>query len=84
MILTGTSITFLEGSRFIINGLQESILWAFLLIACLYALSFQIIPDIDMFIDTKIIPLVVTAGIMGWVGVPLKPSTVLIFSVALV
>jgi predicted RND superfamily exporter protein len=31
----------------------------------------------------NIIPLVITAGVMGWVGVPLKPSTVLIFSIAL-
>ena len=31
----------------------------------------------------NLIPLVITAGIMGWVGVPLKPSTVLVFSVAL-
>ncbi|ULT44238.1 MMPL family transporter [Niabella defluvii] len=36
-----------------------------------------------MFINSNIIPLVITAGIMGWAGVPLKPSTVLIFSVAL-
>jgi predicted RND superfamily exporter protein len=31
----------------------------------------------------NIIPLLITAGIMGWVGIPLKPSTVLVFSVAL-
>ena len=31
----------------------------------------------------NVVPLIVTAGIMGWVGVPLKPSTVLVFSVAL-
>src|SRR5687767_8750339 len=31
----------------------------------------------------NIIPLVITAGVMGWAGVPIKPSTVLVFSVAL-
>lgn len=31
----------------------------------------------------NIVPLIVTAGVMGWVGLPLKPSTVLVFSVAL-
>lgn len=31
----------------------------------------------------NLIPLVITAGVMGWVGVPLKPSTVLVFSIAL-
>jgi predicted RND superfamily exporter protein len=31
----------------------------------------------------NIVPLLMTAGIMGWLGVSLKPSTVLVFSVAL-
>jgi predicted RND superfamily exporter protein len=31
----------------------------------------------------NVIPLVITAGVMGWAGIALKPSTVLIFSVAL-
>jgi uncharacterized protein len=30
-----------------------------------------------------VIPLLITAGVMGWAGIPLKPSTVLVFSVAL-
>src|SRR5687767_3151562 len=33
ILFTGTSVTFLEGSTFIINGLKESVFWAFLLIA---------------------------------------------------
>ena len=81
--LTGTSVTFLTGSNFIIHGLKESIMWAFLLIAlCMVYLfrSFRIL--VCSFIP-NIIPLVITAGVMGWVGVRIKPSTVLIFSVAL-
>ena len=81
--LTGTSITFLEGSRFIINGLQESILWAFLLIALCMLYLFRSFRILICSLIPNIIPLLVTAGIMGWAGVPLKPSTVLIFSVAL-
>jgi len=83
IVLTGTSITFLEGSRFIINGLQESILWAFLLIALCMLYLFRSFRILVCSLIPNIIPLVVTAGVMGWVGVPLKPSTVLIFSVAL-
>jgi len=30
----------------------------------------------------NILPLVFTGGIMGWFGVPLKPSTILVFSIA--
>ena len=81
--LTGTSITFLEGSRFIINGLKESILWAFLLIAVCMLYLFKSLRILICSLIPNIIPLVITAGVMGWVGVPLKPSTVLIFSVAL-
>jgi predicted RND superfamily exporter protein len=81
--LTGTSVTFLEGSRFIINGLKESIFWAFLLIALCMLYLFRSFRILLCSLIPNLIPLVMTAGIMGWVGVPLKPSTVLIFSVAL-
>jgi len=81
--LTGTSITFLEGSKFIINGLKESIAWAFLLIALCMLFLFRSFRILLCSLIPNIIPLLVTAGIMGWAGVALKPSTVLIFSVAL-
>jgi uncharacterized protein len=80
---TGSSITFLEGGAFIINGLKESILWAFLLIALCMLYLFKSLRILLCSLIPNLIPLVITAGIMGWVGVPLKPSTVLIFSVAL-
>lgn len=81
--LTGTSITFLEGSRYIVNGLKESILWAFLLIALCMLYLFRSVRILLCSLIPNLIPLVITAGIMGWGGVPLKPSTVLVFSVAL-
>lgn len=81
--LTGTSITFLEGSRFIVNGLKESIFWAFLLIAVCMLYLFRSFRILLCSLIPNVIPLLITAGVMGWVGVPLKPSTVLVFSVAL-
>lgn len=80
---TGGSITFLEGSKFIVDGLKQSILWAFLLIALCMLYLFKSIRILFCSLIPNVIPLIVTAGIMGWVGIPLKPSTVLIFSVAL-
>jgi hypothetical protein len=80
---TGSSVTFLEGSRFIITGLKESIFWAFLLIALSMLYLFRSVRILICSLLPNIIPLAVTAGVMGWVGVPLKPSTVLVFSVAL-
>lgn len=80
---TGGSITFLEGSSFIINGLKESIFWAFLLITLCMFYLFKSIRILICSLIPNLIPLVVTAGVMGWVGIALKPSTVLVFSVAL-
>ena len=81
--LTGTSVTFLEGSRYILNGLKDSIMWAFLFIALCMLYLFRSARILFCSLIPNIIPLLITAGIMGWAGVPLKPSTVLVFSVAL-
>ncbi|MBI5371031.1 MAG: MMPL family transporter [Sphingobacteriales bacterium] len=81
--LTGTSVTFLEGSRFIISGLKDSIFWAFVLIALCMLYLFRSARILVCSLIPNIIPLMITAGVMGWTGVPLKPSTVLVFSVAL-
>ncbi len=80
---TGTSITFLEGSKFIVNSLRDSIILAFLIIfGCMIAVfhSFRILL---ISIIVNIVPLLITAGLMGWMGIRIKPSTVLVFSVAL-
>jgi uncharacterized protein len=80
---TGTTVTFLEGSSFIIAGLKQSILWAFILIAICMLYLFKSIRILICSLLPNLIPLVITAGVMGWAGVPLKPSTVLVFSIAL-
>lgn len=81
--LTGTSVTFLEGTSFIINGLTESIAWAFLFIALSMIYLFRSWRILFCSLIPNLIPLIITAGVMGWAGVALKPSTVLIFSIAL-
>lgn len=80
---TGSSVTFLEGSAFIINGLKESIMWAFLLIALCMLYLFRSFKMLICSLIPNIIPLIITAGVMGWAGVRIKPSTVLVFSIAL-
>jgi predicted RND superfamily exporter protein len=83
VVLTGSSVTFLEGSNFIVKGLGESIFWAFLLIAICMIFLFRSFPILVCSLIPNIVPLFITAGIMGWTGISLKPSTVLVFSVAL-
>ena len=80
---TGTMITFLEGSKFIVNSLRDSLILAFLIIfGCMVAL-FRSWRILLISIIVNIVPLLITAGLMGWMGIRIKPSTVLVFSVAL-
>jgi uncharacterized protein len=81
--MTGTSVTFLEGSSYIINGLKDSIFWAFILIALCMLYLFKSVKILLCSLIPNVVPLIITAGVMGWTGIPLKPSTVLVFSVAL-
>ena len=80
---TGSCVTFLEGSSFIIQGLKDSIFWAFVLIAFCMLFLFRSFRILFCSLIPNLIPLIITAGVMGWVGISLKPSTVLVFSVAL-
>lgn len=80
---TGSSVTFLEGSKFIIGGLKESLMYAFLLIAICMLYLFKSGRILLCSLIPNIIPLIFTAGLMGWMGIRLTPSAVLVFSVAL-
>ena len=80
---TGTSITFLEGSKFIVNSLRDSLILAFIIIFSCMILLFRSWRILLISIVVNIVPLLITAGLMGWMGIRIKPSTVLVFSVAL-
>ena len=80
---TGTSITFLEGSKFIVNSLRDSLILAFLIIFGCMILLFRSWRIVIISIIVNVVPLLITAGLMGWMGIRMKPSTVLVFSVAL-
>ncbi len=80
---TGVSVVFLEGSKFIINSLRNSIMLAFVMIFGCMIFLFRSWRILLISIVINIIPLIITAGIMGWTGIVIKPSTVLVFSVAL-
>ncbi len=80
---TGTSIVFLEGSKFIINSLRDSLILAFIMIFGCMVFLFRSWRILLISVVINIVPLLITAGIMGWAGIPIKPSTVLVFSVAL-
>lgn len=80
--ITGTTPLFIKGNSFLISNLKSSLLLAFGLIALTMGLLFSNLRMIIIALIPNIIPMLITASLMGYFGVPLKPSTVLIFSIA--
>ncbi|GDX53199.1 transporter [Bacteroidota bacterium] len=80
--MTGTSVIFLEGNHFIIAGLLQSLALAFLLIALCMGYLFRSVRMVFFSVLPNLVPLALTAGLMGYFNIPLKPSTVLIYSIA--
>ena len=80
--LTGKALLYLKGTRYLVNNLVISLLLAILLISILMAYLFRSVQMIVISLVPNLLPLLITAGIMGFLGVPIKPSTILIFSIA--
>ncbi len=80
--LTGKALVFQKGTSYLINNLIESLIFAILLIAGLMAYMFRSAKMILVSVITNILPLCITSGLMGYLGIPLKPSTILVFSIA--
>jgi predicted RND superfamily exporter protein len=80
--LTGKALVFQKGTSYLIDNLIESLIFAIFLIAGLMAYMFQSVKMILVSIITNILPLCITSGLMGYFGIPLKPSTILVFSIA--
>ncbi|WP_224999266.1 RND family transporter [Cesiribacter sp. SM1] len=80
--ITGTTLLFIKGNQYLIQNLKSSLLIAIVIIAMIMALLFRNGRMILISLIPNMVPLIVTAGLMGFFGVPLKPSTALIFSIA--
>lgn len=80
--LTGKALLFLKGTKYLVKNLVLSLSLAIGLIALFMAYLFRSFRMIIISLIPNLLPLVVTAGVMGFAGVPIKPSTILVFSVA--
>ena len=80
--ITGNSMVFLNSNDYLVINLKESVMLAIFLIALVMLILFRSLRMILISILPGLIPIVITAGIMGFYGIPLKPSTILIFSIA--
>ena len=80
--LTGKALVFLKGTNYLINNLIISLSLAILLIALFMAWMFRSYKMILISLIPNMLPLLITAGLMGFFGIPIKPSTILVFSIA--
>ena len=80
--VTGTVPLFIKGNKFLIDNLITSMIFAFFIIAVIMAILFKNFRMIVISLVPNVIPLLLTGAIMGFFGIPLKPSTALIFSIA--
>ncbi len=83
LTVTGASVKFLRTTDYLIKNLMMSMILAIAVISILMAFLFGSWRMVLISMVPNIIPLLLTAGLMGFVGIPLKPSTILIFSIAL-
>ncbi|PIY34303.1 MAG: transporter, partial [Bacteroidetes bacterium CG_4_10_14_3_um_filter_42_6] len=81
--LTGTSVVFLKGTNYLVNNLFMSLGLALLIITILMALIFSSARMIMISLVPNLIPQILTAGMMGYFDISIKPTTILIFSIAL-
>jgi len=81
--VTGNSVVYAKGTNFLIKNLFESVIIAIILISILMAFLFSSFRMILVSMVPNIIPLLITAAIMGFAGIPIKPSTIIVFSIAL-
>jgi len=81
--ITGTSVVFLEGTKYLVSNLFQSLLLALLVIGLMMAMLFTSARMVVISLIPNLIPQLLTAAMMGYFNIPIKPSTILIFSIAL-
>ena len=80
--MTGKAYVFEKGTHYLVKNLVLSLLFAIFLISLLMAYLFRSFKMIVVSLVPNLLPLIITAGLMGFLGVPIKPSTILVFSIA--
>lgn len=81
--MTGASVVFLKGTSYLVKNLVTSLIFAVVVISLLMAFLFNHARMILISLLPNLFPQLLTAALMGYLGVPIKPSTILIFSIAL-
>ncbi|OCB77370.1 efflux RND transporter permease subunit [Flavobacterium crassostreae] len=82
VVMTGKALVFEKGTQYLLDNLVTSLLFAVLLISLLMVFMFRSFKMVVVSLIPNLLPLFITAGLMGYFGIPLKPSTILVFSIA--
>ncbi len=80
--ITGKALVFQKGTKYLLDNLVESLILSVFITALLIAFMFRSIKMIIVALIPNLLPLLMTAGIMGYFNIPLKPSTILVFGIA--
>ena len=80
--LTGKTLGYLKGTKFLIKNLLISLFLAIMLISLMITYLFRSYKMVIISLVPNILPLLFTAGVMGFLNIPIKPSTILVFSIA--
>ncbi|RED24571.1 hypothetical protein BD847_1300 [Flavobacterium cutihirudinis] len=80
--VTGKALVFQKGTSYLVDNLIESLIFAIAVIAILMLYLFRSFKMVMASVITNVLPLCITSGLMGYFGIPLKPSTILVFSIA--
>lgn len=82
VIVTGKASVFQKGTKYLLDNLLSSLVFAFFITSLLVAFMFRSVKMVLVSMIPNLLPLLLTAGLMGFLGIPLKPSTILVFGIA--
>lgn len=81
-IVTGTGVVFTKGTTYLVKNLFISLMIAIFVIAVLMSFLFKSWRMVLVSLLPNLVPLIFTSALMGYFGIPIKPSTILVFSIA--
>ena len=81
-VITGSGVLYTKGTTYMVKNLFTSLILAIIVIAVLMSFLFKSFKMVLVSLFPNLIPLIFTSALMGYFGIPIKPSTILVFSIA--
>ena len=81
-VVTGSGVLYTKGTTYMVKNLFTSLILAIFVIAILMSFLFKSYKMVLVSLFPNLIPLIFTSALMGYFGIAIKPSTILVFSIA--